>query len=338
MKRSRHFLQIRNDRRKEGGYAAARRRVAVGLVLLAAAFLVWWLAPNQQPRATGYWQTPLPGHTGISPSSAVIVRNLVRQYRTNYGSIAVTNHSYSIPIFVADSHQVSVEVTPSPGCNNFTGNTGTRIPIPPAAHPASGTDGALVINQPSTGSEWELWQAQRHADDSWSACWGGKLMGRAKLTGIFPPPYGLSASGISYLDTVVSEADVANGQIGHVLAMAVVDCNGMVLPADRTDCGADPGQPSEGTWVRLPPQLPTPPGLTPFARMVFWALQRYGAVVTDRGGAVTIGAEDSEDWAARGHHGVDPITASFAGKPPYLALGGIPWSSLEVIEPPTQPQ
>ncbi len=74
-----------------------------------------------------------------------------------------------------------------------------------------------------------------------------------------------------------------------------------------------------------------PAGLTPFAQMVFRALQTYGMVVTDQAGAVMISAESPSDWTAQGHQGTDPITASWQGQPEYATLNGIPWSSLQVI-------
>jgi hypothetical protein len=78
-----------------------------------------------------------------------------------------------------------------------------------------------------------------------------------------------------------------------------------------------------------------PTGMTPFAQMVFKALQTYGAVVTDHAGAVMLQAETVQDWTTAGKAGVDPITTSWAGEPEYDVLNGIPWSDLQVIEPPS---
>lgn len=318
------------------GRTARRVWLTLGAAVVAVVSVITWLAARGTATPPGYWETPLPPDMHVTASSAQIVGNLVHQLHEYYGSVGVSDGPYSIPIFVAsrDQKSVPVRVSSAHGCNDFTPDTGSRIPIPPNAEPASGSDGSLVVSQPSTSTEWELWRARRNPDGSWTACWGGRLSGTAELVGVFPAPYGLSASGISYLDTVVKESDVASGRIRHVLAMGVVECNGMVAPADRTDCGHSPGRPSEGTWLRLPPALHMPHGLTPFARMVFRALQRYGVVVTDQSGAVSIGTEDPRDWAIQGHNGIDPITASFAGKPSYAALDGVPWSKLEVIRPP----
>lgn len=157
----------------------------------------------------------------------------------------------------------------------------------------------------------------------------------ATSTGVFPAPYGMSATGISYLATTITEADVASGQIDHAIAMQIVDCRSYVAPADRNDCSSSTaGTPPEGTWFRMPATTPMPAGLTPFAKMVFRALQTYGGVVVDHAGAVMVEAENSADWAFEGNTGTDPITKAFAGKPQYAVLNGMPWSQLGVIVPP----
>lgn len=276
---------------------------------------------------------PLPPNALVRPDSATIVDNFVKQYEQYYGAVGVNNGRYGVSIALASRNQRPVPVAVRRGCGNFTTETGKMIPIPPHAQPASGSDGSLIVYQPSRDREWELWQARR-TNGSWSACWGGLLGHLQNSSGVFPFPYGLSASGISYLASTVTFANVEAGSIDHVLALSVVRCNGSVAPADRGDCGSDPGQPSEGSWLRLPPKLVIPTGLTPFARLVFKALQRYGAIVMDQSGDVSIGTQASMDWTLQGHHGVDPITSSFAGRPKYEALRGIPWSQLQVIYPP----
>jgi hypothetical protein len=151
---------------------------------------------------------------------------------------------------------------------------------------------------------------------------------------VFPSPFGMSASGISYLATTITQNDVASGSINHALAVDLPGCSAPpVAPADRTDCNDGTNQAHEGTWYRLPAGLAMPAGLTPFAQMVFRTLQTYGMVVVDYAGAVMIEAESDADWPAEGHTGTDPITTSWQGKPEYTVLNGIPWTQLEVVNP-----
>jgi hypothetical protein len=260
-------------------------------------------------------------------SQAGLVSNLVNQYTSHYGTIGVNR----MPIFTVPATQPLVPVSVNSGCWSFLSNTG-MIPIPQGAYTSTQGDNDLIVNQPSTGKTWELWKAQQASNGHWSACWGGGLSD-ATSSGVFPYPFGLSATGISYMATTVTEADAASGQINHTIAMEVVNCNGWIAPANRGDCGSNSGTPPEGTWFRMPANTPMPAGLTPFAQMVFRALQTYGAVVVDHAGAVMVEAENSQDWAFQGGSGTDPITTSWAGKPQYAVLNGMPWSQLQVINP-----
>jgi hypothetical protein len=193
-----------------------------------------------------------------------------------------------------------------------------------------------MIYQPSTGTGWEFWQVQSNPDGTYSACWGGKL-DMSGSSGVFQNPFGLSATGISYLGTTITEADVASGSINHAIAVGIPGCYGYVYPADRQDCpshpGDVPGQPPEGQWFRFPADLAMPPGLTPFGQMVFKAVQTYGMVVTDYAGGVMLEAEQPSDWAAEGNSGVDPITASWKGRPEYNVVANLPWAQLEALQP-----
>jgi hypothetical protein len=239
----------------------------------------------------------------------------------------------SAPIYSVGPDQADVTVSPKPGCLNFTSGTGTEVPIPPYTSLNESADDPLIVYQPSSGNAWEFWEATRNPDGTYSACWGGEL-DMASTDGVFATPYGLSASGISYLATTITENDIASGWIGHAIAVTLPHCNGSVYPADRTDCGGGSGQPGEGQWFRFPANLAMPSGLTPFGQMVFKAIQTYGMVVTDQGGAVMLEAEQPSDWAAEGHSGTDPITASWAGEQEYQVVASLPWASLQTVDPP----
>lgn len=276
---------------------------------------------------------PLGATSAPAPDSAQLVASLSSQIASS-GGVGVNNTGYGIPVFDASASQPLVPISVSSGCDDFLGSTGAAVPIPPDAVPASGTDSSMIIYQPSTGDDWEFWQAHNNDNGTWSACWGGEISGISSSNGVFPNGYGVAGSGISYLATLVTFSDVESGAIDHVIPITVPSCNGMVAPADRTDCGNNPGEVSEGTLLRFPSSLPMPSGLTPFAQLVFHAIQDYGAVVQDQSGGVFIGTEASAAWAEQGNSGTDPITTSFAGKGQSGALSGVPWGDLEVVAPP----
>lgn len=266
----------------------------------------------------------------VDVNSAEYVNDLVTDYQTHYGSVGVNTQ----PLYAVPKGQPKVTVSVRPGCNNFITDTGSQIPIPSYTELNGSSDNPLVIWQPSTGTDWELWSVSRLSGTSYSACWGGKL-DMATSDGVFRYPYGLSATGISYLATTITEADIVSGSIDHAVSLTLPSCNSYVYPANRTDCGYDPGQPGEGQWFRFAPGTPMPAGLTPFAQMVFRAIETYGAVVTDQASGVFLEAEQPSDWATEGDSGVDPITASWGGLEAYQVVASLPWSDLQVVDPPT---
>ncbi len=254
-------------------------------------------------------------------------------YQAHYGTVGVN----TMPVYTVPAGAPMVPLAPSPGCNDFLPSTGPTVPLPVGLHLNGSPDDPLAIYQPSTGRDWELWQAHLQPSGGLSACWGGMLDVYGS-SGVFPSPYGLSATGISYLATVITQQDLASGRIDHALALEIPRCNYWVYPADRGDCGSDPGQPPEGQWFRMPASVAEPPGLTPFAQMVFRALQTYGMVVTDQAGAVMLQAEQPQDWAAQGHRGQSPLLASWQGLSEYQVVADLPWASLQAVSPPGSAQ
>jgi len=299
-------------------------------------------AGNLVPPATlmpeSLFNRPVQGWPVLSDSAA-LVADVVTQYKTAYGSVGVNMNR---PVYWVPAHQPTVHVGVTPGCENFTKSTGSEIPIPANAQPGDSSDGILTIYQPSSHTDWELWRAS-YAGGAWSACWGGRL-DMATSDGVFPFPYGETASGISNLATEITEADVASGSIDHAIAIQVLgdscdwsasSVHGGLYPADRSDCGySTPGQPAEGQWFRFPPDLAMPSGLTPFASMVFNAIQTYGAIVVDQGPAVAIEVDQPSAWTGEGHQGPDPITTSMEGEAGYQVVANLPWQQLQAIEPP----
>jgi hypothetical protein len=275
----------------------------------------------------------------VDPGSSAIVANIVAQSQSAYNGVTV---NFDRPVYEVPADQPMVRVSVAPGCNNFTVETGTKAPIPPYAVAGDSSDKILTVYQPSSKKAWEFWLAADN-NGSWSACWGGEL-DMATSTGVFPQPYGETGSGISNLATEITEADVASGSIDHTIGFEVLgdECDwdnstiyGGLYPASRSDCGEQiAGAPKEGQWFRFPADLAMPSGLAPFAQMVFKAVQTYGMVVVDQGGSVSLEADQPSVWAAEGNSGTDPITRSLNGDQVYQVIAGLPWSSLQVVDPP----
>jgi hypothetical protein len=286
----------------------------------------------------------------VDPSSSAFVANIVAQYQGDYGQVGVNTNR---PVYEVPAGQAMVPVTVQSGCKDFTVDTGKKAPIPSYAMPGDSTDNILTVYQPSSDRAWEFWEAA-DTNGSWSACWGGKL-DMATSNGVFPNPYGETASGISNLATEITEADVASGSIDHAIGFEVLgeECDwsgtsahGGLYPADRTDCGYDiAGASAEGQWFRFAPGTEMPAGLTPFGQMVFKAILSYGMVALDMGGDVAIEADMNGyvdgtttvegPWEEEGNPvSTDPINNATGTTPSYELVANLPWSDLQAVDPP----
>jgi hypothetical protein len=304
----------------------------------------------------------------VAHDSGAIVAEFNDDWRTNYGSVGVNTR----PVVWVPAGQPMVPLSVQAGCDNFRAETGSSAPIPPWAPRSGPGDEILTVYQPSSNSVWEFWQARRvtpqpaaaHAGspvpaNGWSACWAGKALLNT-FSGVFPSPFGETATGISNLATEVTEADVLSGSINHAIGLQVVNCTTFIYPADRGDCNHDPGTPAEGQWFRFAPSVNCADyDSTPFENEVCLAGQQRGFVVVDHGGSDGIEADfASGTWTDEGHPGpagtwqrtaggaccifaggAAPLerslrTGSGTYEQEYQVIAGLPWNELQVIVPP----
>jgi hypothetical protein len=265
------------------------------------------------------------------------VSSFNNQWRTFYGTVGINTDDYSIPIYTVPTDQPTVAVSVAPDCHEDPGLVEqiSAVPIPPDAHPANGGDHTLVIWQPGTNTEWELWMAARAEDGSWTACWGGRIEDVSREAGVFPNPYGVAASGLSYLAGAMKVSELQAGEIKHALAVNLVHTTAdtQVAPATRNDGNsvADDAIP-EGTRFRLDPAIDvTKLGLSDTGVTIARALQTYGMFVTDTSGAVVMIAEDGQPYVATGQP--NPYAGIFGHRESYQVLAKIPWDRLEVVQP-----
>jgi hypothetical protein len=302
----------------------------------------------------------------VDRNSASLVAEFNFDWESNYGNVGVNGR----PVIWVPASQPMVALSVKAGCSgNFLTNTGTSAPIPQWASTTGGADTPLTVYQPGSNSVWELYQARpvttggagggTSADRGWSACWGGKAHLNT-FTGVFPQPYGETATGISNLATEVTEADVLSGTIRHAIGLQVANCSMGTYPADRSNCGYYPGNPAEGQWLRFAPSVNCAAyDTTPFENEVCLAGQRYGFVIVDQGGSDGILADYATGtWAHEGNPGPvgswqdnpkggccifvgggGPLedafqTASGYWEQEYQVIASLPWSRLQVIDPP----
>lgn len=171
----------------------------------------------------------------------------------------------------------------------------------------------------------------------YSACWGGEIDDVSSNLGVFPYPFGATATGLPLAGFTIRTDEVTSGAIDHTLGMNVIAARADTAswPANRSDGngeGDDATDPVEGQRFRLDPSLNLARlHLNPLALMVARAAQTYGLIVTDQStGAVTIQAQDPRAYMAA-HGGRNPYTAVAGPMPLYELLAGIPWSDLQAM-------
>lgn len=294
--------------------------------------------------ASSYVNRPLHDDASVDPRSAAYVTEFRRQVRA-YGPWINTD-KHSTPVYTVKRNQPTVRVklgTSHPPLEEAW----RKVPLPKAARAATGSDRHLVVWQPATNSMWEFWLLQKRVG-GWHARWGGKMTGVSRNPGYFdildPPSRGdagsgATASGIPLLAGLIRGSDFESAGIRHALAVALPEArpNEWVWPAHRTDgyyWTKGVPQIPEGARFRLDPKLDVEQlDISPPAKLMARALQRYGLVVRDRSAAVTFYAEDPLTGGER-------INRVLYGRGTsqwpshYLRedYGGFPWERLQLLK------
>ena len=271
----------------------------------------------QRPYGPGApWNVPLQG-IPHHPDSGLWVERLwrlstaARPGNFNLGGF----ESYSYPVYLAGDATASVPVRARhPDWGNLDGR---EVPWNPNWKPAAGSDGQIIILDPATGREWNLWQVR--FDGQTLTIGNGNLVDgdyRSKEDG-FPSSRG---AGIPYLAMLTRPEEIMQGAIRHALSMPVKNPSStfFVPPATKTDgdkFGIPEGVP-EGMrfglrvtddeiedWIR---QLPGELGETTrrSARIIARALRDYGWIITDNSGGAFFQFEHNntagEKWKVLG--------------------------------------
>lgn len=282
-----------------------------------------------------FWYEEIPEDAPLHPRSADLAADFDRQRRDAYGEVAINTDEFAPPIFTAGpgARRRAVEMWDcqdkgfvDPGWQEQM----QAVPLPAGLAASPGTDAELVIHDPSTDTLWELWKARRRPDGRWEACWGGRLDGVSSSQGIFPNPYGTTATGLSLAGGIITPEELEKGRIEHALAVSLVSPKRGEIswPANRTDGWSDRDTAiPEGLRLRLDPSIDVDRlDISRTAKIVAEALQTYGMVVRDKSGSVTFYARNV---VAEG--GSDPYPELFGGEPGWRVLAGIPWDRLQAL-------
>jgi hypothetical protein len=290
--------------------------------------------------AQSFFNQPLPAAAPQPSDSAQLVAAFNHQVQTYYGHVVINTTEWSAPVYTVPANAPTTTVVPQNGtCPRGEGvfqpfaQDMSTVPIPAGAQAAKGTDEDLVVWQPSSGHEWELWRAQ-HEGGQWTACWGGEFQDAYTSDGVLPEPLGVSAAGLSILAGQIHLEELQQGTIDHALEVTLPDtaASEWVWPANRTDGTSDDAYSiPEGTRFRLKPSVNLSAlHLNPAALEIATAVQRYGMIVADTAGAVALEAQDPTPLEHAGQP--NPYEKLLSGGS-YETLNAVPWNDLEVVSP-----
>jgi hypothetical protein len=287
-----------------------------------------------------FWYQPIPADAPLNPKSEAFTKDFLRQIKAYYGNVSLNTTAYASPVYVADANTPAVTVNEWDGQHKGYKNKGLAeqwkaVPIPDYAEQADGTDAEMTIYQPSSDTLWEFWLT-RKIEGQWEACWGGRMQNVSKSNGIWQHGYGTTATGLPFLGGQITADELRRGQIDHVMGISLVDAETWKIrswPAQRSD-GYNPKHAPdripEGSRMHIDPSVDLDAiKMHPIARTIAKAGQKYGFVVWDKAGAISLRAENPKSFTRMGQP--NPYPALYNGTPGWALLKGIPWDHLQFL-------
>jgi hypothetical protein len=301
------------------------RRLLVPVVALAALFggVDQAAAAEEAPAgcerpytSSSPWNTPIGPSPTVRSDSAAVMAGIE-------GPLSSDPTQYTYPVYYVTALTPRRTVTIGGWFSNVTnggrtlvnqrGGT-TSVPIPAEAEAAAGSDGQLIIIDPTTREEWGFWQLEKDATGNWSVTNGYHY--NIGWSAVPPSGFVSRGAGVPYLTGLVRPCEIARGRIDHALAFAY-DYPGpeFIYPATKSDGdGTGVSAVPEGTRFQLDPRLSEAQiaawGCTGPCLTIAKALQQYGMYVVDNSGRpkVMLEYEGTAHWAgALTHRTVNPI-------------------------------
>lgn len=289
------------------------------------------------------WNAPVPAGAPVDPASDALVDELNRQIAevaaTNSGPWLGTKAG-STPIYRVPAGQPTVPVILDSEIPMSPREAFAAVPLPEDARPALGDDHHLTVWQPSTDRLWEFFQMSR-GPDGWRARWGGAIQNVSESPGYYTSDswpggrwyWGATATSLPVAAGVITADELQRGRIDHALALNVLRTRAdeYAWPAQRTDGETTgPSTIPEGARLRIDPQLDLDAlDLSPAVHTIARAAQRYGMIVRDKSGTVSLYAEDPHPL------GRNPYPRLFGFDYPsnmQRLIGQLPWRRMQVLE------
>jgi len=303
-------------------------------------------SPSQAQRlfsGDSIWNRKLTPEAQVDPSSPELVSALTSEVAREEGERAgpwINTTSYGVPILTVPATQPTVPVELDHAPDKALSSAWSAVPLPANAQPSSGSDGYLVVWQPSSDRMWEFWQLA-HGEGGWSASWGGAIDHVSRDPGVYGPSawpgakpwWGATASSLALAAGVMTIEELQAGRIEHALSIALPDIRAGVFasPAQRTDgSSSDPLALPEGAHLRIDPHLDLASlNMPPLVLAMAVAAQRYGIVVRDYASNIAFFGQDPTSSEGDPYRGASGL---FAGEEPDQLLASFPWAHLQVLK------
>lgn len=295
--------------------------------------------------------------TIIRPKVAWTPEELIRCEQVTYQA-GINTDAYAPPVYEVSAEQARVPVILDSDYAPLAKMMLEGVPIPESAQQATGTDGQLVIYQPSSDTMWEFWRAYRDDQGIWHASWGGRMMNVSENPGYYRSHtgalantnapeqhnWGETATSLPNMPGLITAEELRQGEIDHALNFAILTpaVGEYVFPAQREDgkcvgdmCSSIP----EGARFRLPADFDSARIQHPVVRAMAEATRDYGMVLNNRTGS---GVDFyAEGW--RGQRDVDPyfgpngmMVTDQSQRWASMFMREFPWEELEMIRRGTQ--
>lgn len=245
--------------------------------------------------------------------------------------------------------------------NAYPGKYG--VPIPPNLpinRDNNGEDSPLAIYDYKKDIQFNFWVFE-NVNGTYRTCWGGHSGGSyvgikepnrcsagstparfSEGNGTFCWPFGEDTAGFTDLGTNITFDDMFSGSINHAIAISIphVRSDGYSYPATRYNgwctSGNFEGASSLsnclyiGQRLRLPANYNTSQISNSHARILAEAVKKYGFIIHDTGGGISIQMEGDVGLTARGLPSPwDTYFGGWSGKS--AAIQAFPWEALQVL-------
>jgi hypothetical protein len=321
-----------------GNLPVGRRVQAFGLTLLLTLTVTTFASPSSALAApyrafsaSSYWNQPLPINAPTDRNAAQILGFLKNDNATNYVRFAGagSNGNWGNPIYWSGPGDPTYAVQNN--CSFKMAPEFQSVRIPTGAQSDSSTsDAAMTVYDVDKGLVYGFWRAS-FQNNEWSSC-GGTVyyLNSNGLDGVLAQsdePRNFGHRGVPPPTYAVRYDEIQAGVIDHVLKIAVNNtADENVFPMTGHENGStDPYAPPEGTRIRIKPSVDLSTlGLSPAARVVATALQKYGAVIGDQSGGTAILKVENTVAEGRGWLWSGVLNAD--------SLSSIPLDMYEVIQ------